>query len=80
VGAYADRRSAEQVRAKLETRFGSARLVERPGNPPLWRVLVGSEPSPAQAAALARRLRAEIPLALVVPLSDTTPRERVGRK
>jgi hypothetical protein len=80
VGAFADRRRAEQLRAKWEALHGSARLVERPGQPPLWRVLVGLEPSSAKADALARRLRAEIPSAMVVPLSDPTPRGGVGRE
>jgi uroporphyrinogen-III synthase len=36
----------------------------------LWRVLVGREPTPEQAAALAERLRAEVGEAFVVRLDE----------
>ena len=59
VGAYADRRNAEQVRARMEARYGSARLVLRAGNPSVWRVLVGAETSEEGANGLAARIRNE---------------------
>ena len=34
-------------------------LVVREGDPPIWRVLAGSEPSPDAAEALATRIRQE---------------------
>ena len=40
-------------------RYGAARVVPRPGNPDLWRVLVGAEATMEGAAALARRIGAE---------------------
>jgi rare lipoprotein A len=57
VGAFRDRRNAERVRSRMESRYGSARLVARPGNPEVWRVLVGSEPTEGQANNLADRIR-----------------------
>jgi rare lipoprotein A len=59
VGAFRDRRNAERVRSRMESRYGSARLVARPGNPEVWRVLVGSEPTETQASNLADRIRRE---------------------
>ena len=50
---------AERVRGRMESRYGSARLVARPGNPELWRVLVGLEPTESQANGLAERIRRE---------------------
>jgi rare lipoprotein A len=59
VGAFRDRRNAERVRAQMEERYGTARLVPRAGNPEIWRVLVGSEPTESQASGLAERIRKE---------------------
>jgi rare lipoprotein A len=59
VGAFRDRNNAERVRAQMEARYGTARLVLRTGNPELWRVLVGSEPTESQASGLAERIRRE---------------------
>jgi len=59
VGAFRDRRNAERVRSRMEARYGTARLVARPGNPEVWRVLVGSEPTEKQAEGLADRIHRE---------------------
>jgi rare lipoprotein A len=59
VGAFSNRRNAERVRSRMETRYGSARLVLRPGNPEVWRVLVGAESTESQASSLADRIRRE---------------------
>ena len=59
VGAFRDRRNAERVRAQMEMRYGSARLVLRDGNPRLWRVVVGSEATENGAQTLAGRIRSE---------------------
>jgi len=59
VGAFADRRNAEQVRARMASRYGSARLVLREGNPNVWRVLVGAEATEEGANGLAARIRDE---------------------
>jgi len=57
VGAFRDRANAERLRVRMEAEYGSARLVQRPGDPVLWRVLVGAEPSQDAAATLAERIR-----------------------
>lgn len=58
-GAFRDRNNAERVRREMESRYGSARLVLRDGDPPLWRVLVGAETDEQAAGVLAERIRAD---------------------
>lgn len=57
VGAFHDRANAERVRSQMEARYGSARLLQRPEDPTLWRVLVGAETSEDGANRLADRIR-----------------------
>ncbi|MEO8594249.1 MAG: septal ring lytic transglycosylase RlpA family protein [Candidatus Solibacter sp.] len=57
VGAFRDRANAERVRSRMESRYGTARLLQRAENPAIWRVLVGAEASEADAAKLAERIR-----------------------
>jgi rare lipoprotein A len=59
VGAFQYRANADRLRAEMEARYGAAHLVLRPGEPPLWRVLVGRSASEDDAGALAGRIRAE---------------------
>lgn len=59
VGAFRERGNAEGLRARMASRYGPARLVLRPGNPDMWRVLVGAEGTADAAAALAERIREE---------------------
>jgi rare lipoprotein A len=59
VGAYQDRQNAETVRTRMASQYGSARLVLRQGNPNVWRVLVGAEPTEEGANGLAVRIRDE---------------------
>ncbi len=59
VGAFRDRASAERIRSSMQSRYGAARLVFRPGNPDLWRVVVGSEADEGAARQLAGRIRRE---------------------
>jgi rare lipoprotein A len=59
VGAFQYRANAERLRAEMEAHYGAARLVLRPGDPPLWRVLVGRAASENDAGTLAGRIRAE---------------------
>ncbi|MDE3166332.1 MAG: septal ring lytic transglycosylase RlpA family protein [Acidobacteriota bacterium] len=61
IGAFRNRDNALRLRDRMERDFGAARLLPRPGNPPLWRVLVGSEPTQEAAAALAARIRENSP-------------------
>jgi rare lipoprotein A len=57
VGAFRGRSNAESLRAQMAARYGSARVVLRPGDPDMWRVLVGSESTEDGATALAQRIR-----------------------
>jgi len=59
VGAFQYRPNAERLRLEMEARYGAARLVLRPGDPPVWRVLVGRAATLDDAGALAARIRAE---------------------
>ena len=70
-GAFQDPDRAERLRASLEHAFGPAHLVQRSGNPPLWRVLVGRVASEEAATALAQQVRQESGTALVVRLDPS---------
>jgi rare lipoprotein A len=72
-GAFLDSVRAERLRASLERDFGPARLVERPGNPSLWRVLVGRLPTEEAATALAQRIQQQSGTAFVVRLDPSPP-------
>ncbi|MGA2329110.1 MAG: septal ring lytic transglycosylase RlpA family protein [Bryobacteraceae bacterium] len=66
IGAFRDRGNADRVRASMQARYGAARLLRREGNPALWRVLVGREPTEEDATALAGRMRSEGNVGFVV--------------
>jgi rare lipoprotein A len=68
VGAFRDKRRAEEVRQSMQEQYGSSRLVLRSGNPQVWRVLVGEESEQSGADALAERIRASGTSAFVVRL------------
>lgn len=59
VGAFAVRANADRLRAEMEARYGAAHIVPRPGDPQLWRVLVGRAATVDDAGALVARIRAE---------------------
>jgi rare lipoprotein A len=59
IGAFRNRANAERERARMESLYGSARLVRRDGEPVLWRVLVGREKSEDGAGALRSRISKE---------------------
>ena len=59
VGAYQNKSNAERVRHLMESKYGVAQTVLRPGSPPTWRVLVGAESSQDGANALRNRIRSE---------------------
>ncbi len=59
VGAFRDRANADRMQQQMAAAYGAAKLVIRQSDPPLWRVLAGSEPSPDDAEALASRIRQE---------------------
>ena len=58
VAAWADRDRAEDMRKQVEEKFDKARVVEREGEPVLYRVVVG-EGTREEAEALSRKLREE---------------------
>jgi rare lipoprotein A len=57
VGAFRDQSNAERVRLSMQERFGPARLVTKPADTMLWRVLVGEEDTMEKATLLAARIR-----------------------
>jgi rare lipoprotein A len=65
-GAFLDKSRAERLCDSLEREYGAVRVVLRPGSPPLWRVVVGSERTEDAANALARTIRHEVGTAFVV--------------
>jgi rare lipoprotein A len=72
VGAFRERANADRNVEVMRTAYGSAAIAERSGDPVLFRVLAGSEPSPEAAEVLARRIRLEqnTPQAFVVRLDQ----------
>lgn len=70
-GAFALRDSAERLREQYARKFGNAQLAVKAGPTPLWRVLVGKEPSLDAAQQLAIVLGAENKNVFVVRLDQT---------
>jgi rare lipoprotein A len=70
VGAFRDRANADRTVEAMRKAYGAAVAILRPGDPPLWRVLAGHEPSTEAAEVLAQRLRGQqnVPAAFVVRL------------
>ena len=73
VGAFRDKRNAERLREKME-QFGPSRLMARPGEPVLWRVLVGERDDVARAEALAAELSSSGTTGFVVRLDTPSIR------
>jgi rare lipoprotein A len=75
VGAFSVRSNAERAQAEYASRYGAAQLAFRQGVKPLWRVLVGREPSIEEAERLAATLRSQGESVFVVRLdpSKTSP-------
>jgi rare lipoprotein A len=65
VGSFSQRLEAEKLRAQLEGKYGTAKLVFRDGNQS-WSVLVGLEPTIESADTLALQLEHEAGPAFVV--------------
>ncbi len=57
VGAFANRDTAEQLRAAMQAEFGVARIMQVVKDSVLYRVWVGSEASEQDARSLAERVR-----------------------
>jgi len=70
-GAFSNRENAEHLREKYAGRFGNAQLALKHGPVPVWRVLVGKEPSVDAANQLAVVLSAENKNVFVVRLDET---------
>ncbi|MBV9301429.1 MAG: septal ring lytic transglycosylase RlpA family protein [Acidobacteriaceae bacterium] len=71
IGAFSVPENAERLRAKYAERFGTAQLAIKQGKVPLWRVLIGKEPSVKAAQELATVLGAENRNVFVVRLDET---------
>jgi rare lipoprotein A len=72
VGAFRDRERAAVLEARMRERFGKAKLVERPADPPVWRVLVGEEETAEGAEVIADQVRSSGGPAFVVRLDDAS--------
>ncbi len=68
IGAFANYANAERLRAKYAAAYGVAQIESRQARVPVWRVLVGKEPSASAAEALADRVRGELKEVFVVRL------------
>lgn len=71
IGAFSVYANAEHARSEYAARFGIAQLALKQGSNPMWRVLVGKEPSPGAAQQLARTLSTENKTVFVVRLDET---------
>ena len=69
IGAYSSLERAERMRTDYGARFGgTARIVEKQGPSPLWRVVVGKESSMAAAQQIADGLAPDLQNVFVVRL------------
>ncbi len=70
IGAFREKANADRAQQNMIAAYGSAKAVLRAGDPPLWRILAGREPSQEAAETLAQRIRADQhePQAFVVRL------------
>jgi rare lipoprotein A len=66
VGAFRERENADRLEKRMESEYGTARVLRRDSQPPLWRVVVGHEATEAGAATVATRLKSEVGPAFVV--------------
>jgi rare lipoprotein A len=73
VGVFSVLEHAEALRADMEKRFGTAKLVAMLGPAPRWRVLVGKEATVEGAQRLAATLSADNKDAFVTRLDEKLP-------
>jgi hypothetical protein len=71
IGAFSVYANAEHARGEYAARCGVAQLALKQGSIPMWRVLVGKEPSIAAAQELANTLSAQNRTVFVVRLDET---------
>jgi rare lipoprotein A len=79
VGAFRDKDRAERIRQEFAQQFGSATLVYRNAEPPVWRVLVGRETSMDAANGLLGRILEKTQPAFVVRLDEETLTAPIGQ-
>jgi rare lipoprotein A len=70
VGAFKDHERAISLSEEMKQRFGAARVVERGGNPPMYRVLVGEYETEEQAGATASLIRGTGSSGLIVRIDS----------
>ena len=73
VGVFSILENAERLRADMEKRFGTAKLVPILGTSPRWRVLVGKEATIENAQRLAASLSGENRDVFVTRLDEKLP-------
>jgi rare lipoprotein A len=71
IGAFTVYANAERARSDYAARYGVAQLALKQGSVPMWRVLVGKEPSIDAAQELAKTLNAQNKTVFVVRLDET---------
>jgi rare lipoprotein A len=72
VGAFSVYEHADELRARYAGRFGDSQLRLKQGSVPIWRVLVGKEPTVEAAQQLMTVLAAENKSVFIVRLDPTT--------
>ena len=70
VGAFKDRNRAIALSEEMRRRFGSARMVERSADPPMYRVLAGEFATEEEAEAAATQIRGAGGAAMAVRIDD----------
>jgi rare lipoprotein A len=70
VGAFKDRNRAAALAEEMRLRFGSSRIVERAGKPPMFRVLAGKYATEAEADTAAMQIRGAGGAAMAVRIDD----------
>jgi rare lipoprotein A len=72
VGVFRERANADRMQERMAKEYRAAKEVPRAGDPPMWRVLAGAEPTEEAAEALAEKIRRElrVPGAFVVRLDQ----------
>ena len=70
VGAFKDRNRAAALSEEMRQRFGSSRIVERAGNPPMFRVLAGEYATEEEADTAATQIRGAGGTAMAVRIDE----------
>jgi rare lipoprotein A len=74
VGAFREQSRAVALQGEMRARFGSARIVERGAEPPMYRVVAGEFATSEQAEAAAAEIRRSGGVGLVVRLDEPAVR------